>query len=63
LSRISFDRWVSRIGGIDKLGKFDEFAAAMTVPDKGMNQIDTGQQTDRAVAFIFAIALDGLASR
>jgi hypothetical protein len=31
------DRCVSWIGGIDKLEKFDECAAAMTVPDKGVN--------------------------
>jgi hypothetical protein len=35
----------------------------MTVPDKGVNltgeQIDTGQQTDSAIAFIFAIAREG----
>jgi hypothetical protein len=47
------DRCVSWIGGIDKLEKFDEFAAAMTVPDKGVNltgeQINTGQQTDSAI--------------
>ena len=57
------DRCVSRIGGIEKLEKFDEFAAAMTVPDEGMNltgeQINTGQQTDSAMAFIFVIAREG----
>jgi len=36
------DRCVSWIGGIEKLEKFDEFAAAMTVPDEGMNL--TGEQ-------------------
>jgi hypothetical protein len=44
------DRCVSWIGGIEKLEKCDEFAAAMTVPDEGVNltgeQINTGQQTD-----------------
>ena len=56
------DRCVSWIGGIDKLEKFDEFAPAMTVPDKGVNltgeQINTGQQTDSAIAFIFVIAFE-----
>src|SRR5579864_1628407 len=31
------DRCVSWIGGIDKLEKFDEFAAAMAIPDEGVN--------------------------
>jgi hypothetical protein len=35
----------------------------MTVPDKGVNmtgeQINTGQQTDSAIAFIFVIAREG----
>src|SRR5215469_3897714 len=57
------DRCVSWIGGIEKLEKFDEFAAAMTVPDERVNltgeQINTGQQTDSAVAFIFVIAIEG----
>ena len=57
------DRCVSWIGGIEKLEKFDEFAAAMTVPDEGVNltgeQINTGQQTDSAIAFIFVIACEG----
>jgi hypothetical protein len=51
---------VSWIGGIEKLEKFDELAAAMTVPDEGVNltgeQINTGQQTDSVMAFIFVIA-------
>jgi hypothetical protein len=49
------DRGVGRIGGIEELEEFDEFAAAMTVPDQGMNlaadKVDAGQQADRAVAF------------
>jgi hypothetical protein len=57
------DRCVSWIGGIEKLEKFDEFAAAMTVPDEGVNltgeQVNTGQQTDSAIAFIFVIAREG----
>jgi hypothetical protein len=57
------DRCVSWIGGIEKLEKFDEFAAAMTVPDERVNltgeQVNTGQQTDSATAFIFVIAVEG----
>jgi hypothetical protein len=57
------DRCVSWMGGIDKLEKFDEFAAAMMVPDERVNltgeQINTGQQTDSAMAFLFVIACEG----
>jgi hypothetical protein len=57
------DRCMGRIGGIDKLEKFDEFAAALAIPDEGMNltgqQIDASQQTDGAVALIFMIAREG----
>ena len=31
------DRRVSRIGGVEKLEKFDEFAAAMAILDQGMD--------------------------
>src|SRR6202040_2884678 len=51
---------MGRIGGIEKLEKFDEFAAAMAVLDEGVNlavqQINPGQQTDGAVALVFMIA-------
>src|SRR5215468_5363898 len=57
------DRCMGRIGGVDKLEKFDEFAAAVAIPDEGMNltgqQIDASQQTDGAVALIFMIAREG----
>lgn len=57
------DRRVSRIGGIDKFEEFDEFAAAVAVPDEGVNlageQVDAGQQADRAVALVFMIARKG----
>src|SRR5262249_32911935 len=47
---------MGRIGGVDKLEKFDEFATAVAIPDKGMNltgqQIDAGQQTYGTVALI-----------
>ena len=53
------DRRVGRIGGFEQLEKFDEFAAAVTILDQGMNlatnKIDAGQQADRAVAFIFKL--------
>jgi tungstate transport system substrate-binding protein len=35
---------MGRIGGVDKLEKFDEFAAAVAIPDEGMNL--TCQQID-----------------
>jgi hypothetical protein len=57
------DRRMGRIGGIEKLEKFDEFAAAMAVLDEGVNlasqQIDAGQQTDGAVTLVFMIAREG----
>jgi hypothetical protein len=57
------DRGMGRIGSVDKLEKFDEFAAAVAIPDEGMNltgkQIDAGQQTGGAVALIFMIAREG----
>jgi len=57
------DRRMGRIGGIEKLEKFDELAAAMTVLDKSVNlpgeQINAGQQTDRAMAFVLVIAREG----
>jgi hypothetical protein len=49
------DRRMDRIGGIDELEEFDEFAAAMTVPGQGVklaaDEVDAGQQAHRAVAF------------
>jgi len=57
------DRRMGRIGGIEELEKFDEFATAMAVPDEGVNltgeQIDAGQQTDCAVALVLVIAREG----
>jgi len=32
------DRRVGWIGGVEEFEEFDEFAAAMTVPDQGMNR-------------------------
>ena len=57
------DRRVGWVGGVEKLEKFDEFAAAMAVLDQGVNlageQVDAGQQTDRAVTLILMIASEG----
>ena len=57
------DRRVGWIGGVEEFEEFDEFAAAMTVPDEGMNfaaeKVDAGQQAHRAVAFIFKFACEG----
>src|SRR5260370_28654116 len=54
------DRGVGRIGGVEKLEEFDEFAASMAILDQGMDlagdEIDAGQQADRAVALIFVLA-------
>ena len=33
------DRCVRRIGGVEKLEEFDEFATAVAIPDKGVNRI------------------------
>ena len=47
---------MGRIGGVEKLKKFDEFATAVAVLNKGVNlagqQIDPGQQTDGAVTLV-----------
>ena len=48
------DRGAGRVGGVEKLEEFDELAAAVAVSDEGMDlsgeQIDPGQQAERAVA-------------
>jgi hypothetical protein len=48
---------VGRIGIVEKLEEFDEFASAMANLDQRMDlagdEVDTGQQADRAVALIF----------
>jgi hypothetical protein len=57
------DQLIRRMGwivGIEKLKEFDELAAVMAIPDQGVNltgeQIDTGQQADRDLTFVFMIA-------
>ena len=50
------DRGAGRIGGIEKLEEFDELAAAVAIPDERVDlageQIDPGQQAERAMAFV-----------
>jgi hypothetical protein len=57
------DRRMGRVGGIEKLEEFDELMAAMAILDQSVNltgeQIDAGQQADRAITFIFMIAREG----
>src|SRR5271168_4052015 len=53
------DRRLGRVGGVEKLEEFDEFAAAMAVLGQRMDlagdEVDAGQQADRAVALIFML--------
>src|SRR5215472_4621106 len=57
------DRSMRRIGRVNNLEKFDELAAAMPVPDQGVNlpgqQIDAGQKADGAMALVFMITPEG----
>src|SRR6267142_5422791 len=54
------DRGAGRIGGIEKLEEFDELAAAVAVSDESVDlpgeQINPGQQAERAMPFILMIA-------
>ena len=54
------DRGRGRIGRIDKLEKLNELAAAMAVAHQGMHlptdEINPGEQADRAVALVFVVA-------
>ena len=58
-----FDRGAGRISGIEKLKEFDELSAAVAVLDQGVNlageQIDPGQQAERAMALVFVVAREG----
>ena len=53
------DRVAGRIGGIDKLEEFDALADAVALPvervDATGEQIDPGQQAERAMAFVLMI--------
>src|SRR5271165_5125268 len=57
------DRRVGRIGGVEELEEFNEFAAAVAVLDEGVDlageQIDAGEQADRAVALVLVVARQG----
>src|SRR5947209_10259453 len=57
------DRRLGRIGGVEQLEEFDEFAAAMPILDQRMdlagNEVDAGQQADRALALIFVLTCEG----
>src|SRR4029453_4144771 len=54
------DRRVGRIGRVDELEELDELPAAVAILHQGVNlagqQVDTGQQADRAVALVCVIA-------
>src|SRR5258707_15571 len=53
------DRGVGRIGGVEEFQELDELAAAMAVPDQGMDftgeEINPSQQTERAVALVLKV--------
>ena len=57
------DGGMARIGGVEKLEEFDEFTAAVAVLDESVDltseQIDAGQQADRAVAPVLVVAREG----
>ncbi len=57
------DRGAGRIGGIEKFEEFDELAAAVTVSDERVDlsseQINPGQQAERAMTFVLMIAREG----
>jgi hypothetical protein len=57
------DSGAGRIGLIEQLEELDELPAAVAVSDQGMHlasqQIDPGQQAERAMAVIFMIAREG----
>jgi hypothetical protein len=51
------------VRSIDKFEELDELPAAVTVSDQGMDlageQINSGQQAERAMAFVLMIAREG----
>src|SRR5262245_53789586 len=57
------DRGLGRISGIEKLEELDELAAAVAVSDERMDlageQINPGQQAQRAMAFVLMIPRKG----
>src|SRR5262249_4349442 len=54
------DRRVGRVGRVDELEELDELPATVAILHQGVNlagqQVNTGQQADRAVALVFMIA-------
>ena len=61
------DRSAGRIGGIEKLEEFDELAAAVAISDERVDlageQINPGQQAERAMTFVLMIAREGRMQR
>src|SRR4249919_323719 len=57
------DRSAGRMGGIEKLEEFDELAAAVAISDERVDlageQINPGQQAERAMTFVLMIAREG----
>ena len=57
------DRGAGRVGGIEKLEEFDEHAAAVAISDERVDlageQINPGQQAERAMTFVLMIARKG----
>src|SRR5258708_11357373 len=57
------DRRTGRVSGVEKLEEFDELSAAVTLLDQGVDlpreQIDPGQQAERAMALVLMIAREG----
>jgi hypothetical protein len=57
------DRGAGRIGGIEKFEEFDELFAAVAISDERVDlsseQINPGQQAERAIAFVLMIPREG----
>src|ERR1700704_7137859 len=57
------DRGAGRISGVETLEEFDELPAAVAISDERMDlagkQVDSGQQAQRAMAFVFVIPREG----
>jgi hypothetical protein len=57
------DRGAGRISGVEKLEEIDELSAAVAVSDERMDlpgkQVDSGQQANRAMAFVLVIPCKG----
>src|SRR5579864_2981070 len=53
------DRGLGRIGAVDELEEFDEFPATVAILDQSVDlatdQVDAGQQANRAVALVFVV--------